>query len=180
MAVAQEGDTIHLTMGNYVPTGRTFEVNNSVTLIGGYDEAFSQKTQGTTFLSKKESGEVAYDNIDRTVLTVDNNPYGLIRIMEPSLTVAVENMKIQKGEVFSGNEDAKMNAFVSFCQRQLVVNATCLYEYALYDSAGNCICRGNGQPPRTPVTFWQFPSGFYVLRVKAGERQETVKTIFTD
>lgn len=178
LAVAQAGDTIHITAGNYLPAGSTFDFDRSVTLRGGYDEAFSRQTPGTTFFSKREGGTAAYDNIEAaTVLTAADNPYGLLRITGEQVQVTVEHVKVQQGGVQSGIADGSVAEVISFYDRQLRVTTSCPFGYALYDSAGRCIRQGDHQPPAVPVAFPELPRGLYLVHVTAGAERHSLKIL---
>ena len=178
LAVAQVGDTIHITAGNYLPAGSTFDFDRSVTLRGGYDEAFSRQTPGTTFFSKREGGTAAYDNIEAaTVLTAANNPYGLLRITGEQVQVTVEHVKVQQGGVQSGIADGSAAEVISFYDRQLRVTTSCPFGYALYDSAGRCIRQADHLPPAVPVAFTDLPRGLYLVRVTAGTERHSLKIL---
>lgn len=179
LAVARAGDTIHIAAGNYLPAGSTFDFDRSVTLRGGYDEAFSRQTPGTTFFSKRQGGTAAYDNLESALLTAADNPYGLLRITGGQVQVAVEHVKVQRGGVQSGIADgaAETGEVLSFYDRQLRVATSCPFGYALYDSAGRCIRHADHLPPAMPVAFTDLTPGLYLVRVTAGAERHSLKIL---
>ena len=177
LTVARAGDTIHITAGNYLPAGNTFDFDRSVTLRGGYDEAFSRQTPGTTFFSKRQGGTAAYDNLESALLTAADNPYGLLRITGGQVQVAVEHVKVQRGGVQSGIADGAAEEAVAFYDHQLRVATSRPFGYTLYDSAGRCIRQADHLPPAVPVAFTDLTPGLYLVRVTAGAERHSLKIL---
>ena len=176
LAIAKEGDTIHIVAGKYIPIDTSFKVNKSVVIIGGYDETFSETNFGITFLSENTNGGSEFDEVEKLVLSYENNPYPIISLMNETTNIVIENVKIQKG--YTGLENAsKDGSFISVVERRLKINSDMPFDYILYDTQGRNIQSAKSQNPKSTIDFSNLQEGLYLVHVNSGNKKQLLKFI---
>jgi predicted outer membrane repeat protein len=106
LAVAQEGDTIRITSGKYIPSDISFDIKKGVVIIGGYDETFTGITPGTTLLSGDVEGNDEYgETTGQLMAGYGDNRYRVVRVWSEASDVVIENVKIQGGYAAANGYD---------------------------------------------------------------------------